>query len=148
MINTTSHLAVDDPSADYHSSIMYAGKFQYDRTPPVLNTSRTFYKAKRSLYNFLEASNTTIIVVIRKLYRTKSMTLSIGLLLIAILAFSSLADPIINGQQSALTQSSIKITKDRNLVIDLGNGVKTNAQLTVPALGNGPYPGVLLIPGS
>jgi uncharacterized protein len=64
------------------------------------------------------------------------MTLSIGLLLIALLAFSSLAASIIKGQQSALAQSFIQITKDRNLVIDLGNGVKTNAQLTIPALGN------------
>ena len=38
--------------------------------------------------------------------------------------------------------------KYRNMVIDLGNGVKTNAQLTIPAVGNGPFPGVLLIPGS
>ncbi len=76
------------------------------------------------------------------------MTLSNGLLLIAILAFSSLAASIIKGQQSTLAQSFIKITKDRNLVIDLGNGVKTNAQLTIAALGKGPYPGVLLIPGS
>jgi uncharacterized protein len=36
----------------------------------------------------------------------------------------------------------------RNLVIDLGNGVKTTAQLTLPAIGKGPFPGVLLIPGS
>jgi uncharacterized protein len=34
------------------------------------------------------------------------------------------------------------------MVIDLGNGVKTNAQLTIPAVGNGPFPGVLLIHGS
>ena len=34
------------------------------------------------------------------------------------------------------------------MVIDLGNGVKTNAQLTIPAVGNGPFPGVLLITGS
>ncbi len=33
-------------------------------------------------------------------------------------------------------------------MIDLGNGVKTNAQLTLPAIGKGPFPGVLLIPGS
>jgi len=38
--------------------------------------------------------------------------------------------------------------KYRNLVIDLGNGVKTNAQLTLPAVGKGPFPGVLLISGS
>ena len=34
------------------------------------------------------------------------------------------------------------------MVIDLGNGVKTNAQLTYPAVGKGPFPGVLLIAGS
>ncbi len=33
-------------------------------------------------------------------------------------------------------------------MIDLGNGVKTNAQLTIPAIGNGPFPAVLLITGS
>jgi uncharacterized protein len=32
--------------------------------------------------------------------------------------------------------------------MDLGNGVKTNAQLTYPAVGNGLFPGVLLITGS
>ena len=34
------------------------------------------------------------------------------------------------------------------MVIDLGNGLKTNAQLTIPAVGKGPFPGVLLIHGS
>ena len=38
--------------------------------------------------------------------------------------------------------------KHRNLVIDLGNGIKTNAQLTIPAVGEGPFPGALLIHGS
>jgi uncharacterized protein len=33
-------------------------------------------------------------------------------------------------------------------VIYLGNGLKTNAQLTIPAVGDGPFPGVLLIHGS
>jgi len=35
----------------------------------------------------------------------------------------------------------------RDLVIDLGNGLTTDAQLTFPAVGDGPFPGVLLIPG-
>jgi uncharacterized protein len=35
-----------------------------------------------------------------------------------------------------------------SLVIDLGKGVKTNAQLTYPAVGKGPFPGVLLIAGT
>jgi len=42
----------------------------------------------------------------------------------------------------------VETTKFRDLVIDLGNGIKTNAQLTIPAVGNGPFPGVLLITGS
>ena len=35
----------------------------------------------------------------------------------------------------------------RDLVIDLGDGLTTDAQLTYPAVGDGPFPGVLLIPG-
>jgi len=35
----------------------------------------------------------------------------------------------------------------RDLVIDLGEGLTTHAQLTFPAVGDGPFPGVLLIPG-
>jgi hypothetical protein len=38
--------------------------------------------------------------------------------------------------------------KNRNLTIDLGNGLKTNATLTYPAVGKGPFPGVLLISGA
>ena len=34
------------------------------------------------------------------------------------------------------------------MYIDLGNKIKTNAQLTYPAIGKGPFPGVLLITGS
>jgi alpha-beta hydrolase superfamily lysophospholipase len=49
-------------------------------------------------------------------------------------------------------QSELQTIKYRNMVIDLGNGVKTNAQLTYPAVGggggNGTFPGVLLIQGS
>jgi uncharacterized protein len=45
-------------------------------------------------------------------------------------------------------QSDLETIKYRNLVIDLGNGVKTNAQLTYPAIGKGPFPGVLLIQGT
>jgi hypothetical protein len=45
-------------------------------------------------------------------------------------------------------QSDLETIKYRNLVIDLGNGVKTNAQLTYPAVGKGPFPGVLLIQGT
>ncbi len=47
-----------------------------------------------------------------------------------------------------LAQSDLQIVKYRDLVIDLGDGVKTNAQLSYPAAGKGPFPAVLLIPGS
>jgi uncharacterized protein len=49
---------------------------------------------------------------------------------------------------TAYAQPYLQTIKHRNLVIDLGNGVKTNAQLTYPAIGKGPFPGVLLIHGS
>jgi len=47
-------------------------------------------------------------------------------------------------------QSDLQTIKYRNLVIDLGNGLKTNAQFTYPAIAgvNGTFPGVLLITGS
>jgi uncharacterized protein len=45
-------------------------------------------------------------------------------------------------------QSDLQTTKHRNFAIDLGNGVKTNAQLTLPVEGKGPFPAVLLIHGS
>ena len=82
------------------------------------------------------------------MYRTKSMTLSLGLLLIGILALSCLSTSIFRQQDQALAQQYIHTIKYRNLDIDLGNGVKTNAQLTYPAVGKGPFPGVLLIQGT
>lgn len=45
-------------------------------------------------------------------------------------------------------QSDLQTTKYRNMVIDLGNGLETNARLNIPANGDGPFPGVLLIAGS
>jgi uncharacterized protein len=45
-------------------------------------------------------------------------------------------------------QSDLQTIKHRDIVIDLGNGLDTNAQLTYPAVGKGPFPGVLLIHGS
>ena len=76
------------------------------------------------------------------------MTLSLGLLLIGILALSCLSTSIFRQQDQALAQQYIHTIKYRNLDIDLGNGVKTNAQLTYPAVGKGPFPGVLLIQGT
>lgn len=45
-------------------------------------------------------------------------------------------------------QHDVETVKHRDLSIDLGNGLKTNAQLTIPTVGGGPFPGILLIPGS
>src|SRR5947209_18841244 len=84
----------------------------------------------------------------RKLYRAKTVMFSLGLLLIATLGLSCLSTGIFKQQYGALAQQYIQTIKHRNLVIDLGNGVKTNAQLTLPAIGKGPFPGVLLIAGS
>ncbi|MGB7636006.1 MAG: hypothetical protein WBL88_00375 [Nitrososphaeraceae archaeon] len=80
---------------------------------------------------------------------TNRMTLPLELLLISTLALSCLSTSSIFKQQNqALAQQYIPTIKYRNLVIDLGNGLKTNAQLTFPAVGKGPFPGVLLIAGS
>ena len=68
--------------------------------------------------------------------------------MIATLALSCLSTSIFRQQDGALAQQDIQTIKHRDLVIDLGNGLKTNAQLTIPAEGKGPFPGVLLIPGS
>jgi uncharacterized protein len=77
------------------------------------------------------------------------MTLSLGLLLIGILLLSCLSSASIFKQQDqALAQQYIQTIKYKNLVIDLGNGLKTNAQLILPVIGKGPFPGVLLIAGS
>lgn len=74
--------------------------------------------------------------------------MTLGLLLIATLVLSCLSTSIFKQQDGALAQQFIQTIKYRNLVIDLGNGVKTNAQLTLPAIGKGPFPGVLLVPGA
>jgi pimeloyl-ACP methyl ester carboxylesterase len=74
--------------------------------------------------------------------------LSMGLFLIGMLGLSCLFTSLFNQQDHALAQQYIPTIKYRNLVIDLGNGVKTNAQLTIPAIGKGPFPGVLLIHGT
>jgi uncharacterized protein len=76
------------------------------------------------------------------------MMQSIGLLLIATLLLSCLPTIFKERSNEALAQQDIQTIKYRDLVIDLGNGVKTNAQLTIPAEGNGPFPGVLLVPGA
>jgi pimeloyl-ACP methyl ester carboxylesterase len=81
---------------------------------------------------------------------SKASILSLGLLMVvAMFSFSILSNYTFNNYStSALAQPFIETVKYRDLVIDLGNGIQTNAQLTIPAVGNGPFPGVLLVAGS
>jgi len=69
--------------------------------------------------------------------KTSNMSLSMykievstGLFLIGILALSCLSTNIFK-QNQALAQQYIQTIKYRNLVIDLGNGVKTNARFSL-----------------
>ena len=79
-------------------------------------------------------------------FGTKHVTQSLGLSLVGILGLSCLSTSIFKQQDHALAQQNIPTIKYRNLVIDLGNGVKTSAQLTLPAEGHGPFPAVLANP--
>ena len=81
---------------------------------------------------------------------SKASMFSLGLLLgVVMFSLSILSNSTFNNYStSTLAQPFIQTVKSRDLVIDLGNGIKTNAQLTVPAVGNGPFPGVLLVAGS
>jgi len=45
-------------------------------------------------------------------------------------------------------QQELQVIKSKNLQIDLGDNLTTNAQLTLPVVGQGPYPSILLITGS
>ncbi|HZI70717.1 MAG TPA: hypothetical protein VFD60_06105, partial [Nitrososphaeraceae archaeon] len=68
--------------------------------------------------------------------KTRSTTLTLGLFLITTLVISCLSTIVFNLQKNlALAQQYIQTIKYRNLVIDLGKGVKTNAQLTYPVIG-------------
>ncbi|HEX5185834.1 MAG TPA: alpha/beta fold hydrolase [Nitrososphaeraceae archaeon] len=70
------------------------------------------------------------------------------LILSIILSLYSIPFILFGNNLTIHAQQDLETIKYRNMVIDLGNGVKTNAQLTVPAVGNGPFPGVLLVHGS
>ena len=96
-----------------------------------------------------KTSNTSFRLLASQLYRTKIRTTSLGLLLITTLVLSCLSTLIFNDRNNeALAQQYIQTIKYKNLAIDLGNGVTTKAQLSYPAIGKGPFPGVLLVPGS
>jgi alpha-beta hydrolase superfamily lysophospholipase len=80
---------------------------------------------------------------------SKASILCLGfVLVVAMFSLSTLCNSTFNYSTSALAQPFIQTVKHRDLVIDLGDGIQTNAQLTIPAVGNGPFPGVLLVAGS
>ena len=64
------------------------------------------------------------------------------------MSVSILSESTLDHHTAAVTevyaQPYVETVKHRNLTIDLGNGLKTNAQLTVPAVGEGPFPGVIV----
>jgi uncharacterized protein len=82
---------------------------------------------------------------------SKASILSLRLLLVVIsmISISILSNSTFsNFSTSVLAQPFIQTVKYRDLVIDLGNGIQTSAQLTIPAIGDGPFPGVLIVHGS
>ena len=82
---------------------------------------------------------------------TKIVATILSLFAISFLVYGS--SIVITADFTVYAQSYLQTIKHRNLVIDLGNGLKTNAQLTYPVVsgtrsGTGKYPAVLLITGS
>ena len=78
---------------------------------------------------------------------TKFTVIFIVVLVVSSLLLFPLSS-LLSHHQSIAAQPYVETVKYRDLVIDLGNGLKTNAQLTVPAVGNGTFPGVLLVHGA
>lgn len=70
---------------------------------------------------------------------------------LCVLSFSILSESTLHHHtivMEVFAQPSVETVKHRDLTIDLGSGLMTNAELTIPAVGEGPFPGVLLIPGA
>lgn len=78
-----------------------------------------------------------------------SITIIAVVFLFALLV-PSLSDSTLDNHKvtDVYAQPYLELVKNRNLTIELGNGLKTNATLTYPAVGKGPFPGVLLIAGA
>jgi hypothetical protein len=77
----------------------------------------------------------------------KVITIVVGTILFSVFTLSFL---FFNNTMNftVYAQSDLQITKHRNMVINLGNGLEANARLNLPATGKGLYPAILLIPGS
>lgn len=89
-----------------------------------------------------------LLLVILKRFRLSTLLVLgtfFGMLLILSLCSLSFNEPLFS---NIWAQSDLQVVKNRNLTLDLGNGIFTNAQLSYPAIGKGPFPGVLLVPGA
>ena len=78
----------------------------------------------------------------------KLLLIKISIIFLSSLSLYSISFILSGNNLTALAQQDLETVKYRDLIIDLGNGLKTNAQLTIPAVGEGPFPGVVIFPGS
>jgi uncharacterized protein len=69
-------------------------------------------------------------------------------ILYMVVAIFSVSLLVYSAVQTVHSQSDLQTTKHRDIIIDLGNDLKINVRLNLPANGDGPFPGGLLIPGS
>jgi len=77
--------------------------------------------------------------------KTAATAISLAVIMIASLCLASIF-PSSYGQQQLLLQTIKK--KDLLIELDTQQQIQTRVQLTIPAVGDGPFPAVLLIPGS
>jgi pimeloyl-ACP methyl ester carboxylesterase len=75
----------------------------------------------------------------------KRATLSAMFLILLSASFSTPCRMFVGAEEALWEEETIA---RRDLVINLGDGVTTDAQLTLPSVGEGPFPGVLLVHGS
>ena len=75
----------------------------------------------------------------------KRATLSAMFLILLTASFSTPCRMFVGAEEALWEEETIA---RRDLVINLGDGVTTDAQLTLPSVGEGPFPGVLLVHGS
>src|SRR5689334_9451530 len=78
---------------------------------------------------------------------TELLTMSLLVVTLIFCVYPIFTDYLISNVY-AQENYGLKTFETRDLVIDLGNGLTTDAQLTLPLIGKGPFPGVLLIHGS
>lgn len=81
--------------------------------------------------------------------RSKSAALFLGWIIGLFVSYCILSSSFnLSLHSEAFAQSDLHLVKHKDLEIDLGDGLTTKSQLSYPAIGKGPFPGVLLIQGS